>query len=88
MLVDFHAEWCAPCKAIAPVIADLADRYRGRVDVRKVDVDANPSLARRFGIRGIPTLILFKNGEIAESIVGATTSNRLESLIDAHTQDS
>ena len=84
VLVDFHAEWCAPCQAMAPVIADLAQRYRGRVDVLKVDVDRSPSLARRYGVRGIPTLMLFSNGEVAESIVGAASARQLGSLIEAH----
>ncbi|MAT82848.1 MAG: thioredoxin [Gammaproteobacteria bacterium] len=84
VLVDFHAEWCAPCQAMAPVIADLAQRYRGQVDVLKVDVDRSPSLARRYGVRGIPTLMLFSNGEVAESIVGAASARRLGSLIETH----
>ncbi len=84
VLVDFYADWCAPCKAIAPVLEAVASRYAGRLDVRKVNVDENPDLARRFGIRSIPTLIMFKQGEAAESIVGAATSIRIAALIDAH----
>lgn len=87
VLVDFHAEWCGPCKAIAPALDALARRYATRVDVRKVNVDENPALARRFGIRSIPTLILFKDGEAAESVIGAASGSRLASLIDAHIGD-
>ena len=84
VLVDFHADWCGPCKAIAPVVAELADEYDGQVEVRKVDVDENASLASRFGVRSIPTLILFKDGEPAETIVGAVGKSALKELIERH----
>ena len=85
VLVDFYAEWCAPCKSMAPVIAELAEAYRDRLDVYKVDVDQSPALANRLGIRAIPTLILFRDGSAAESIVGAASKGTLETLIQAHT---
>ena len=84
VLVDFHAEWCAPCQAMAPVIADLAQRYRGQVDVLKVDVDRSPSLARRYGVRGIPTLMLFKDGSLAATKVGAAPKGALQQWVEDH----
>ena len=69
-LVDFWAEWCGPCKALAPAIEQLADEYTGKVRVAKVDVDANPGIPGRFGIRGIPTVILFKDGAPLDMFVG------------------
>lgn len=71
VLVDFFANWCGPCKMIAPYLDDLADEYKGKVKVAKIDVDQNGESAMRFGVRGIPTMILFEKGEQKEVIVGA-----------------
>ncbi len=84
VLVDFYADWCGPCKIIGPIVEDLADDYRGRVDVRKVDVDNNANLTTHFGVRGIPTLMLFKNGEPVETIVGVTSKAKLADVLDQH----
>ncbi len=84
VLVDFYADWCSPCKAIAPIVEELANKYEGQIDVRKVDVDENAELASQFGIRGIPTLILFKDGEPVETVVGAVTKSVLADVIDRH----
>jgi len=81
VLVDFWAEWCGPCRAVAPTIEALAAEYSGKVRVAKMDVDANPQTPAKFGIRAIPTLILFQNGEIAEKIVGAVGKAQIENAI-------
>ncbi|RLB16772.1 MAG: thioredoxin [Deltaproteobacteria bacterium] len=78
-LVDFWAEWCGPCKMVGPAVAELASEYKGKVKVAKMDVDQNRSTPARFGIRNIPTLILFKNGEVAQTIIGAYPKNHIES---------
>lgn len=70
LLVDFWAEWCAPCLALAPTMDDLADKYGEKLRVAKVDIDANPNIPSRFGIRGIPTVILFKDGQQVDMFVG------------------
>ena len=84
VLVDFWAEWCGPCKMIAPTIEKLASDYDGRVKVVKVDVDANPQLSGTFGVRGIPTLMIFRPGksEPEEQIVGVLTEDRLVEKLD------
>ena len=78
VLVDFWAEWCGPCKMIGPVVEKLAESYEGRAVIGKVDVDMNPETAMLFGIRSIPTLLLFKNGEVVDKIVGAVPAVVLE----------
>ena len=82
VLVDFWAEWCGPCKMIAPVLNEIADEYAGKVKVCKVDVDANPDVPPKFGIRGIPTLILFKGGNAEATKVGALSKTQLTEFVE------
>jgi len=82
VLVDFWATWCGPCKSIGPVIDDLSKENAGRVKIAKLNVDENPSTPSQYGVRGIPTLILFKGGKILEQVVGAVPKPRLVSMID------
>ena len=82
VLVDFWAEWCGPCIQIAPALEELASEYGEKLTVAKVNIDENPETPTRYGVRGIPTLILFKNGEIAATKVGATTNSKLAEWID------
>jgi thioredoxin 1 len=84
VLVDYWAEWCGPCKTIAPILDDVAKDYAGRLTVAKLDIDANPGTPAKYGIRGIPTLILFKDGEIAAQKVGALSKSQLTAFIDSH----
>jgi len=71
VVVDFWAEWCGPCRIIAPIIEELAEQYQGKVKVGKLDVDQNPQIAIKYGVRSIPTVLFFKNGEVVDSILGA-----------------
>ncbi|WP_036665934.1 thioredoxin TrxA [Paludibacterium yongneupense] len=84
VLVDYWAEWCGPCKMIAPLLEDLALSHADRLSVAKVDVDANAEVAGRYGIRGIPTLMLFKDGQVVATKVGALSKTQLAEFIDAH----
>lgn len=84
VLVDFWAAWCAPCRAIAPHIADVAEKYSGKVKVGKLNVDEEPTTAGNLGIRALPTLLLFKDGQVIEQLVGAVARDKIEALIDSN----
>ncbi len=83
-LVDFWAEWCGPCKMIAPILDDIATGYAGKLKVVKINIDDNPKTPGEFGIRGIPTLLLFKGGSVEAQKVGAVTKSQLTSFIDSN----
>ena len=83
MMVDFWAEWCGPCRAIAPVLEDLARESAGTVTLAKVNVDENPGLAARYGIRSIPTILFVKQGKVADQVIGAVPKGQLKKKLDA-----
>lgn len=84
VLVDYWAEWCGPCKMIAPVLEEVANEYNGKMSVAKLNIDDNPNTPPKYGIRGIPTLMIFKNGEVAATKVGALSKSQLLEFIQAN----
>ena len=84
VLVDFWAEWCGPCKMIAPILEEVATEYAGRVTIGKLNIDQNSETPPKYGIRGIPTLLLFKNGAVAATKVGALSKSQLAAFLDAN----
>jgi thioredoxin 1 len=84
VLVDYWAEWCGPCRMIAPILDEIAKEYAGRLSIAKINVDENQQTPQKFGVRGIPTLMLFKNGNIEATKVGALSKSQLTAFIDSH----
>jgi len=84
VLLDFWAEWCGPCKMIAPILDEIATEYKDKVTIAKINIDKNPQTPPKFGIRGIPTVILFKNGTVEAQKVGAFSKSQLASFLDSH----
>ena len=84
VLVDFWAEWCGPCRAIAPVLEDLSREYENKIKIAKINVDENPKTPSEYGVRGIPTLILFKNGNVIATKIGALSKTQLSAFLDSH----
>jgi thioredoxin 1 len=84
VLVDYWAEWCGPCKMIAPVLEEIATEYAGKLTVAKLNIDDNPATPQRYGVRGIPTLMLFKNGEVEGTKVGAMSKSQLAAFLDTY----
>ena len=84
VLVDYWAEWCGPCKMIAPVLEEIAEEYAGKVKIAKLNIDENPATPPKYGIRGIPTLMLFKNGNVEATKVGAVSKSQLSAFLDSN----
>lgn len=86
VLVDFYADWCGPCKMVAPIVAELAEEYQGTVKIGKLNVDDNPTITEKYNVMSIPTLILFKNGSPVDTVVGAVPKKTLQDKLEAHKQ--
>ena len=84
VLVDYWAEWCGPCKMIAPILTEIADEYEGKIKIAKLNIDDNPQTPPKYGIRGIPTLMLFKDGNVEATKVGALSKSQLTAFIDTN----
>ena len=84
VLIDYWAEWCGPCRMVAPILDEIAGEYQGRLQIMKVNVDENRNVPAKYGIRGIPTLMLFKGGEVAATKVGALSKSQLTSFLDGN----
>jgi thioredoxin 1 len=84
VLIDFWAVWCGPCRMIAPIVEEMSGEYAGKAKIAKLDVDANPNVAMKYGIRSIPTILIFKDGKVVEQIVGAVPKQKLVNALDAH----
>ena len=84
VMVDFWAAWCSPCRALAPIVDELATAYSGKVKVGKMDVDTSPVTPQRYGVRGVPTLLIFKNGQVQEQIVGYAKRDVIERILNKH----
>jgi thioredoxin 1 len=84
VLVDYWAEWCGPCKMIAPILEEIAKEYAGKVTITKINIDENPATPQRYGVRGIPTLMLFKSGEVEATKVGALSKSQLAAFLDSN----
>ncbi|PLK59412.1 thioredoxin [Candidatus Palibaumannia cicadellinicola] len=84
VLVDFWAEWCGPCKTVAPILTEIADEFKGKLTVAKLNIDDNATIAPKYGIRSIPTLLLFRNGEVVATKVGALSKGQLKEFLNAN----
>ena len=84
VLVDFWAEWCAPCRALTPVIEEVAKAYEGKLQVAKMNIDEHPQVPSKYAVRAIPTLLLFKNGEVVDQVVGLVSKSKLDEMVSKH----
>ncbi|MDI6402140.1 thioredoxin [Balneolaceae bacterium ANBcel3] len=82
VLVDFWAEWCGPCRMVGPIVEELAEEYAGKAKIGKVDVDSNPQVSTQYGVRSIPTLLIFKGGEVVDQVIGAVPKAQLQKHLD------